>query len=155
MFGNRFMLPSAQSRNRSLLATLSVLAVGLSLIGASAAQAEAWRMTVTRSCDRWNWDREYRCLLQNEAATQAFTVTNKVSYQVSFFYDEWHSACGWGGVKVHREYVTLQPYETRKISLLSPGNGITCREVFLNGCSNGSCVSSLNATISAYVGNLQ
>src|SRR5688572_1828988 len=121
--------PHTSERNMStnrFLKAMSAMAVGFALLGAGASQAQSWRTYLSLNCESWNWNREYRCLLNNEEApSQKFTVTNRMGYGVSFNYDEYHSTCGFPSNKIQSQYVYLQPYETRTFHLLAPRRDIT------------------------------
>jgi hypothetical protein len=101
------------------------------------------------------------CLLRgNTYPTGTITVSNKhASSTVDFTWDEWHSLCGFPGGKVVTQTTGIAVGASKTLLPLSPGNGITCREIFIRDCKLGAatvgCPEVLNALGRVYVGNKQ
>ena len=118
-----------------------------------------WKLAGKVDCTKHD-DSSIRCLLSGENyPSGTLTITNSHASAVTFTWDEWHSACGFKGGLVQSKTAQIGAHETKVFSLLSPGNPITCREVFLHNCKAGAaelkCPQVLSGTGQMYTGNKQ
>jgi hypothetical protein len=118
-----------------------------------------WKQVEEVQCTEKN-ESTIRCLLSGiRFPAGTLTIRNSHASPVTFTWDEWHSACHFAGGKVESKTLEIGGNETKIFDLLSPGAGITCREVFLYDCKIGGaatkCPQVLSGTGQMYTGNKQ
>ncbi|XP_050507959.1 uncharacterized protein LOC126885432 [Diabrotica virgifera virgifera] len=99
-------------------------------------------------CERWNGDKEFRCLKDNHKADKV-AIHNKTDHPVTFKVEKWLSKCGSPGQKYSDlrygfvEGATI----TIDVSEVKPGS---CHEMFISKCKTGSsnvnCLDVITAT---------
>jgi hypothetical protein len=141
----------------AVVAVVAVVAAGLPALAQE--DSSRWKRVETADCAVKDHG-ILRCLLAGaKYPTGTLTIRNSHESQVTFTWEEWHSTCGFAGGKVETRTLELGGKETKVFNLVSPGAGITCREVFLVDCKVGGaatgCPEVLVATGQMYTGNQQ
>jgi len=125
---------------------------------------QGWKSAIEHNCDAWKGDTEYRCLSNgrfDNYQTQSVRIENKSDKTVTFDWSEYHSGCGSNSSRIEDHQFQVEPGKKNAINayLLAPGTRITCREVFLHSCKQGSepkhCPAVLTAVLRSWKGSAQ
>lgn len=144
---------------------LTLALAALALAGAAALQpppaAADHIVDQTVTCEKWNKDKEWRCLFKaaNGGPTAAVLAKQNVQESVAFEVAEFHSICGLPSNQIDASSHVLEGGAEKTLNVLCPGGGITCREMFIANCKvNGAsrnCPEVLSVVGKTYKGGNQ
>lgn len=143
-------------------ALLAPFASGLPAGAQGAGLEQGWLLAIEHPCEHWKGT-EYRCLSDQKKfknyQTQSVAIHNISPGTVTVQWDEFHTGCGTLGDRIQHHQFTLAKDQVIGPFLLAPGNTITCREVFLVGCTEGgrskSCPDVITAVHKSWKGSDQ